>query len=580
MSTTEVLVHLVGHYDDSPLVQGRRIEDLCRADEGEISSAAAEALRSFDGSRGFLHLLRILSQRSMIQPVLLRLAAQDAKVMAEVTKAIIASDPLFDTLQLLRNLVGPGGEAQSDPQARANLLAALAVSCQKTRLFPIVSELLKKTDAAFNSRAVLSIGRAAGAAEFLFRQTENPDPRVCANAIEALWEHEGSEVEQLLQKMRRRGHQRIVANALIGLYRLGSLDGLRGLVEMGRHPSAAFRASGAWAMGFLADARFTPILKELLKEPTGPVRRNALMALQKVQTGRQTAAKLACGSLELASLSQTASGAVNVRAVAWDPEDRALLPLRATQWSIQAGGLNGLLEYSVESCSSPPLRTAILAPFPTEEQAERLTGMERALEAALSLKRTCDGLAVFPYRPLWTDQNLESSQVRRDETPEPEGPEAFWRPWRDPEIRTRWLGPLMSVLRRTVEILARHRGPRHVVLVVDGASPDRPSVEQLLQFIGLAGESGVTPHIALIRDADGGMGPQLEAAILLHSGWLAVADGLDDLQRCLSILPGGLALHYRVEFQPPAVPPGLAPPPSIVGYLTSKLAGSLVLPLD
>jgi hypothetical protein len=101
-----------------------------------------------------------------------------------------------------------------------------------------------------------------------------------------------------------------------------------------------------------------------------------------------------------------------------------------------------------------------------------------------------------------------------------------------------------------------------------------------LQFIGLAGESGVTPHIALIRDADGGMGPQLEAAILLHSGWLAVADGLDDLPRCLSILPGGLALHYRVEFQPPAVPPGLAPPPSIVGYLTSKLAGSLVLPLD
>jgi hypothetical protein len=118
------------------------------------------------------------------------------------------------------------------------------------------------------------------------------------------------------------------------------------------------------------------------------------------------------------------------------------------------------------------------------------------------------------------------------------------------------------------------------VLVVDGASADRPSLEQLVQCIELAAESGVTPHVALIRDVDGGMGPQLEAAVAPHNGWLAIADNLEDLGRCLSIVSGGAALHYRIEFQPPAVPPGLAPPPSIIGYLTPTLAGSLALPLD
>ena len=580
MSTTEVLVHLVGHYDDSPLVQGRRMEDLCRADEGDVSSAAADALKSFDGSRGFLHLLRILSRRSLIPGVLLRLAGEDAKMMAEVTRALIASDPLFDTLQLLRNLMGPEGQGNGDMLARTELLAALAVACQKTRLFPIVSELLKKTDASFNSRVVLSIGRTAGAQEFLFKQTEDPDPRVCANAIEALWVHESPAVEQLFQKMRHRGHQRIVANALIGLHRQGSLEGLRGLAEMGRHPSAAFRASAAWAMGSLADTRFTPILKTLLREPPGPVHRNALMALQKLQAARQAAASLAPGYLGLASLTESATGAIQVRLVAWDEEGRAPLVLRPVDWRVQTGGLNELIEYEAETVQSAPQRTAILAPFPSEAQADRMTGVERALEAALSLKRGADGLAVFPYRPMWTDSQQEPSQSRRDDTPEPEGPEAFWRTWRDPDVRSEWLGPLAPVLRRTLEVLARHRGPRHVILIVDGASPDRPSVEQLGQFIGIAAEGGVTPHIALVRDADDEMSGQIEPALFPHNGGIQVAEDLGDLARSLSILSTGLALHYVVTFQRAVVPSHLAAPPTIVGFQTLRLAGSLVLPTD
>jgi hypothetical protein len=501
-------------------------------------------------------------------------------MMAEVTRALIASDPLFDTLQLLRNLMGPEGQGNGDMQARAELLAALAVACQKTRLFPIVSDLLKKTDASFNSRAVLSIGRTAGAQEFLFKQTEDPDPRVCANAIEALWVHGSPEVEQLFQKMRHRGHQRIVANALIGLHRQGSLEGLRGLAEMGRHPSAAFRASAAWAMGHLADTRFTPILKTLLREPPGPVHRNALMALQKLQSARQAAVSLAPGFLGLASVCEPAPGAIQLRLVAWDEEGRVPLVLRPVDWRIQAGGLNELIEYEAETVQSAPQRTAILAPFLSEGQADRLPGMERALEAALSLKRAADGLALFPYRPVWTDSQQESSQGRRDDTPEPEGPEAFWRTWRDPEIRAQWLGPLAPVLRRTLEVLARHRGPRHVILVVDGASPDRPSVEQLGQFIGIAAEGGATPHIALVRDADDDMSAQLEPALVQHNGGLQVAEDLGDLARCLSILSTGLALHYRVAFQRGAVPAHLAAPPTIIGFQTLRLAGSLVLPTD
>lgn len=580
MSTSELLGQFVSRYATSPLVLGRRIEELSRADAGEFQAAAAEVLRGSDGTRGYQHLIRVLSQRNCLQLVLLRLAKIDVEAMARITRDLIAGDPLFDVLQLVRDLKGPGGAPASE-QARADLLGALGVACQNTRLFPIISGMLKGTDPRFNSQAVLTIGKAAAAvaADFLIRQTEDPDPRVCANAIEGLWGEESPRVIELYQRMKKRAHQRIVANALVGLYRAGHLDGLTGLAEMAHHPSNAFRVSAAWAMGALADPRFVPTLKRLMKEPPGAVGQQTLRALQKIQAARQSAAAVGEGVLPVFKCQQQESGVVEAVLGAWGRRPRLLPQIRPVEWSIETGGKEPLFDFEVEAFVSPPMRLAVLAPLPQEGDTARFECVEEALELALSLKRPQDGYVLLPYRTSWKEHPGDGQAGQAVEVKELDGPEAFWRPWRDPDVRDQTCGPLPNVTQLALEIVQRHKGPRHILLVVDGTTPDRPLPEQLQQTLERLGPHHVTAHVVLLSDPDRELEPLLAPLVEQSGGVLLTGGQPVNLPDLLAGVSSAQALRYALRFKPPAPEPGAVATPLVLSYQTADVTGSAILTL-
>ena len=78
-------------------------------------------------------------------------------------------------------------------------------------------------------------------------------------------------------------HNRVRANAALGLYKLGHRRGLVVLEVMARHPEDPFRASAAWAMGETGQQDLLPTLEPLSQDPDEMVRRNAVQAIAKIQ---------------------------------------------------------------------------------------------------------------------------------------------------------------------------------------------------------------------------------------------------------------------------------------------------------
>src|SRR5205085_7918741 len=92
------------------------------------------------------------------------------------------------------------------------------------------------------------------------------EPRVRANIIEGLSEAEFNRTElcDFFLLFVEDPNNRVVANALLRLYRMGSVDVAKSrLMEMARHENGEFRASAAWVMGQTEDCGFHGSLKIL-----------------------------------------------------------------------------------------------------------------------------------------------------------------------------------------------------------------------------------------------------------------------------------------------------------------------------
>jgi len=109
------------------------------------------------------------------------------------------------------------------------------------------------------------------------------DPRVRANAIESLWGVDSPEARTLLNFAANDANNRVVGNALLGLYHLGESSVLADVVRLAGHESALFRSSAAWVMGEAGDPRFTEALRPMISDPDAKVRKRAFAALAQIK---------------------------------------------------------------------------------------------------------------------------------------------------------------------------------------------------------------------------------------------------------------------------------------------------------
>ena len=150
----------------------------------------------------------------------------------------------------------------------------------QSRLITLLRPFLRSTDGRIASKCVLVLGRLSHNMAWLKKVMAETDARIRANLIESLWKREEPEVELVMRDALSDEHPRVVANAVYGLYLLGSdawVEGLEGLIGSSR---AELRKSGVWVLKLSGATNAPAKLRLMIRDVNPEVRHAAFDALR------------------------------------------------------------------------------------------------------------------------------------------------------------------------------------------------------------------------------------------------------------------------------------------------------------
>jgi hypothetical protein len=283
---------------------------------------------------------------------------------------------------------------QADEPTERRILGILPV-LSDTSLLPLLLQLSRHPSSRVRSKVSLLIGRINRNSKWVEKQMLEPDPRVRANAVEALWGVDSEEARELLWKCATDCNNRVAGNALAGLYCLGETESIRLALDMAAHPSADFRATAAWAMGKSEDPRFMPALSSLAVDSASRARANARRSMARIN--ESTARLRAAGRLRvrIASLRRLPDGDCEMQAVVSTAEGLTLPVLAPTRFAVWEDSRLAT-DYTVEerACIASLVVAFALTRAAGDSPGSRTV---RAVAACLEHKRQTDLWAIAHY---------------------------------------------------------------------------------------------------------------------------------------------------------------------------------------
>lgn len=151
-------------------------------------------------------------------------------------------------------------------------------------LIPCLRRLAEHPDSRIRSRSAKLLCTLRPNKGLIDRYMQSHDARVRAGAVEALWNLRSAgnhrELMPLLRSAVHDSHHRVVANALVGLFRLAEEDASQRLLSLCAHKHHLFRAAAAWAIGTVEDSRAIPVLQRLTLDHSYTVRQRATSSLR------------------------------------------------------------------------------------------------------------------------------------------------------------------------------------------------------------------------------------------------------------------------------------------------------------
>ncbi len=359
--------------------------------------AAVHVLRTLDDSRGAQFFLSTLADANLLVPMLAEADLSNQQALKVARTAMNCCQMLDVALaRYLAGQVSTGSE--SLPPELQRLMEILCQISNVSRILPSLQVMARQQNAHIQSKAVLMVGRFNRSVKWLQSRLADSDPRVRANAVEALWGIDTPEARELLEKATLDGNNRVVGNAMVGLYRLGDSSAIAKLFQMSEHPGKLFRATAAWAMGETADPRFARVLARLLTEPNAGVRSRAFAALGRIRAASSSQAEpLRVGVVFEKSLRK---GWRYLRVDVSSPDGKAHAGLLATNFVLTEDG-QAPVNYAVEERAAPEsLSVAFLFPRAGEPGME---AFQRVLLHMIEWKRQPALWALAPYRPVRHD---------------------------------------------------------------------------------------------------------------------------------------------------------------------------------
>jgi HEAT repeat protein len=278
-----LLANLVRSFEADPTTSRNRIRDLLDNDRELFYGTSIEILKTSGDCRGAHYLVALfvsseLLLRALCDPALSR---EDALSLGRAAKRV---DPLADVVlarHLADSAMGSGAVQVADPARLMDILCEIA---DAGRIMPSLMRMMRHPNSHLRSKAVKLIGRGSLSARWVMGRLSESDPRVRANAVESLWGVDTPEARTLLSFAANDGDNRVVGNALLGLYYLGDTSTLAEVMKLAGAESTLFRSSAAWVMGEAGDPRFTESLRRMISDPEAAVRKRAFAALAQIKT--------------------------------------------------------------------------------------------------------------------------------------------------------------------------------------------------------------------------------------------------------------------------------------------------------
>ncbi len=373
---------------------GKLVRELLETNRDAFYSAAIDLLRNPHDTRGSQCLITTLVGNNLLFTALSDPALPQERALA-VARAAVQAHPMVDVTlaKHLADNVAAGGASTTDCQRLMEILCEIS---NGTRILPSLMALARQPNPYLQSKAVLMIGRANRSVKWLQNRLGDADPRVRANAVEALWGVDSEEARELLRKTARDDNNRVVGNALLGLYQLGDCPAIPQILKMAEHDSARFRATAAWIMGETGDPRFTKALARLLGEPHVTVRTRAFAALGQVRAASALAAQGGEWRVVGRFLPTSQSGWRRLQVEVGSLDGKQQIEVLPTQFVLAENG-QPVVNYSVEERAAPEaLSIAFLFPRPPDPESAPFT---RGVLGALGSKRSFDLWSGVPYLP-------------------------------------------------------------------------------------------------------------------------------------------------------------------------------------
>lgn len=173
--------------------------------------------------------------------------------------------------------------ALTDPAAILRALRIAPSLGDYSILIAWIRTLIHHSDSRVRSRAAKLLCQLRPNKGLIDRHLHSPDPRIRASVLEVLWQPQimgpGESPLPLLHSALDDTNHRVVANALVGLYRAGETDAIHRMIALSLNKRHLFRAATAWAMGVVDDSRALPVLRHLTADPSFTVRLRASTSL-------------------------------------------------------------------------------------------------------------------------------------------------------------------------------------------------------------------------------------------------------------------------------------------------------------
>ncbi len=502
---------------DSPRAR-ETLRGLLSPDPAAFCQAALPLLKQEHGGTGvrFLHAL-LPDLLPLCNPALCSLEDDIA-----IARQVMRKDPLLEVK--LAKRIGNSQAREGQPIETAvalRILEVIGTVADGSRILPILIQCLRQPDPRLRSKAALLIGRTNRSTQGVAQAAWEPDARVRANCVEALWGVDTEAARAALWAASNDPSNRVQGNALLGLYRLGDAASIGPLVRMSAHAEPLFRATAAWAMAETGDPRFLSILAPLVGEPDAIARRHVFRAISILNKAVSSLAEAPPLRVALGQTYCQPEGVRLVRAAVSLPgggEVEELRPTGIVLWQ----GPRMIAEYSVRRPRSPArLALAVALPALRAFTQPSCVALEQGAQACLELQRPPDRLAIVRFGQ--TPPEADPGSLHPGASFLGEDVSAL-----DPEVEElKKLPSYAQVLRTLLNTLTHVPGGSHALLLEDRtAASDMPKLDSAgaQTLIRDARAAKVAVHAVALTDPGGSPGILAEVAAQTGGVCLAASD--------------------------------------------------------